>query len=92
VGAVNSPSIGSEFIRRQDLLPRSVIRALASKNHNSGMNPTAEIAGGDIQCTGDIFRALYYGNSYLEHLTDRFQRPDLEFFVQTLTNPSVAIL
>jgi hypothetical protein len=92
VGAVNSPSIGSEFIHRQDLLPGSVIRALASMNHNGGVNPTAEIAGGDIQCIGDIFRALYYGNSYSEHLTDMFQCPDLEFFVQTLTNPSVAIL
>jgi hypothetical protein len=32
--------------------------ALASTNHNGDVNPTAEIAGGDIQCIGDIFRVL----------------------------------
>jgi hypothetical protein len=55
----------------KDLLPRSVIRASVSKNHNSGVNPTAEITVGDLQCTRDIFIALYHGKSHSEHLTDR---------------------
>jgi hypothetical protein len=65
----------------EDLLPRSVIRALVSSNHNDGVNPTAEIAGGDIQCTGDIFSALYHGKSHSEHLTDRITVPRSRIFV-----------
>jgi hypothetical protein len=55
----------------EDLLPRSVIRAPVSTNHNDGVNPITEIVSGDLQCTGDIFIALYHGKSHSEHLRDR---------------------
>jgi hypothetical protein len=44
----------------EDLLPRSVIRSPMSTNHNGGVNPGAQLTGGEVLCAGVLIQLLYH--------------------------------